>query len=196
MPFHDSIPYFVSMSILKNSSLAWLCILLFTNANPKPTIQGTWQYSSIVKNQKIVASRWGTNAALHALDTLYISPCLKEFSNSVDVYPGNSGSKLKKQSPCGFWFSYSIPGINKAACGWGKIISVPDDSCRLKKAVQFHYLSTQSATVNSYNPRNNSSHKPPVLATVSIRTFNIAYLSEDSLSIREGQTFFNYRKVQ
>ena len=166
------------MSISQSLFLTILLFTLLVSAKPEPNLHGTWKYTSIIKNQKIIAAEQGSNIPFGDWDTMNISTC--RFRNNP------------KKQPCIFWFSYSIPSLKKAACGTGKWIQVPTDSSKLRKALIFEYQSTSSALYenNSTNPSN--PQKTPVI----VRTFNIAYLSQDSLSIREGNTYFNYRKVR
>jgi hypothetical protein len=72
-------------------------------------------------------------------------------------------------------FHYSIRSVNLSKAGFFSNISVPLDSSPYKKALRFSY------------PNNIE------LRTATHRTFNIMQLS-DSLVIREGTTWFYYKK--
>lgn len=76
-------------------------------------------------------------------------------------------------------FNYSIPTINKIASGRFILLSVPRDSSqKFGTGLLFHYDTNINGAINVN------------------RLFNIEELNKNSLVIREGNTYFHYRRIR
>ena len=127
-------------------------------------LQGKWQYYSIDKGGKSIAS-------FNEADTMVIKPMTNLFSDSFCNHTSKSKQAFNHSK---LRFVYKIPTIKKDALGLLELIEVPADSSIYGIALKFRYSNKS------------------ISSTSQTRIFNLHLSVNDTLIIREGAVYFKY----
>jgi hypothetical protein len=128
------------------------------------SLQGKWQYFSVDKGGKSVAT-------FTEADTMVIAMLNKSLSDSFCNHTQKSKIALNKIN---LSFAYKIPTIKKDAFGLAELIPVPFDSSSFGVALKFRYSNKS------------------ISSTLQTRIFNLHKFENDTLVIREGALYFRY----
>ena len=127
-------------------------------------LQGKWQYYSVDKGCKSVAT-------FTEADTMVIATLNKSLTDSFCNHTPKTKIALNKVN---LSFAYKIPTIKKDALGLAELIPVPFDSSSFGVALKFRYSNKS------------------ISSTSQTRIFNLHQFNQDTMVIREGALYFRY----